>query len=321
MSGLSSRAQAFVDSMQFSDEPSAADFERVHSAITARIAVGAAAGAIVLLGAEAAASAAAAPMANGTVAVAQAAQAVAAGSVAAGTAAAPVAGGGAAALGITSTAAIAAKVAAWAVAIGLTGGAVSIMATRRADSRAPSPAITQTISPNSGSIAGRQATVASSGVRAISDHGSPTRPSGGPGDPRSVPSEEATRPEHEPGARAGVSAVLPGAAGAQTEVEPPRDAPTLDVELALMRKARTALNDGHPEEALAALDEHALRFPKGVLAEDRAAQRVLALCALPRLEAAREDGQRFISNYPRSPHVAAIRSSCAFAREQGNNGL
>jgi outer membrane protein assembly factor BamD (BamD/ComL family) len=90
---------------------------------------------------------------------------------------------------------------------------------------------------------------------------------------------------------------------------------TLEVELALMRRAHAALNDGNAEEALAALDEHARNFPSGVLAEDRAAQRVLALCALGRADLAREEGERFTADYSRSPHVAVVRGSCAFSAE------
>ena len=56
MSGLNSRAQALVDAIQFADEPSAADYDRIHDAIVARIAVGVIAGTALAVGTEAAAS-------------------------------------------------------------------------------------------------------------------------------------------------------------------------------------------------------------------------------------------------------------------------
>jgi hypothetical protein len=341
MSGLSSKAQALVDAMQFADEPSAADFDRIHAAIAARIAVGAAVGAVVLLCADAAASTVAAPVGNGVVggamsgvAVVPSAQAVAVAVVPSAQAVAvAVAGAGAGAVvapaasgagvwGITSTAAIAAKVAAWVVAVGLTTGAVGITAKHMVDSRpssrTPSPSVVESLSPNAARDDVRpSAGMATSAIRAGSTP--PMEPRVLP-TPQSLPDVELARPVHEPSVRATeVPAIPPRPAAAHVEEsEPPGYTPALDAELALIRRARTALNDGRAEEALAALDEHARRFPKGVLAEDRAAQRVLALCALARLDAAREEGLRFVSSHPRSPHVAAIRSSCAFVAAQGN---
>jgi outer membrane protein assembly factor BamD (BamD/ComL family) len=131
-----------------------------------------------------------------------------------------------------------------------------------------------------------------------------------------VPGKKAASTVNAPSARLPVAAVAPGAAGRDTEEpRPPEHVATLEVELALMRRAHAALNDGDAEEALAALDEHARNFPSGALAEDRAAQRVLALCALGQTDLAREEGERFIADYSRSPHVAVVRGSCAFIAE------
>jgi hypothetical protein len=312
-----------VDATQFVDEPSAADFDRVHAAIAARIAIGTVAGAVVLLSADAA-SALAAPVANGVAngavaaasaaSVAPSAQAIAAAtSVVAATA--PAGGGGAAALGIASTATIAAKVTAWVVAVALTGGAVGITAKHVVGSGSRSPAVVEASLLNAARSAGAPVGLPIAAIRAgsgsVSERRAPT-PLSGASQPAA--SAYAPRPAREVRAHAEAPTTASDVTGARAEeAAPSNGAATLDAELALVRRARAALNDGRPEEALAALDEHASRFPSGVLAEDRAAQRVLALCALGRPDAAREEGQRFFLDYPRSPHVAAIRSSCAFA--------
>jgi hypothetical protein len=96
---------------------------------------------------------------------------------------------------------------------------------------------------------------------------------------------------------------------------PPLDfVTTLDLEIALLRDARHALRGGQPAEALALLDEHARRFPSGALAEDRAAERVFALCALGDVAQARAEGVRFLATHARSPYADAVRGSCGSPR-------
>jgi hypothetical protein len=87
----------------------------------------------------------------------------------------------------------------------------------------------------------------------------------------------------------------------------------LDAEVALLRDARQALRDGRAARALALLDEHARRFPHGVLAEDCAAERVFALCALGSVDQARAEGLRFLASHGLSPHADAVRTSCGVA--------
>ncbi len=293
MSGLSSKARAFVDATRLADEPSAEDFERIHAAIASRVAVGAA-GAVVFLSANAAASTAATvPAANG---VANAVASVAA---------TGVAGGGAVALGIPSTLAVTAKVATWVVAIGLAGGAVAVTSAHGVGSRSTSPpAITESAPPKAVPSARTRVRAttptAREGASSVSEGLLPS------GDVRPASSAQAAHGARDPAGRA--EAPLPASTSTTHDG-------TLDDELALMRRAHAALNDGRAADALALLDEHARRFPSGVLAEDRSAQRALALCALDRFETAEAEGQRFVSNYPRSPYVAAIRSSCAFVSD------
>jgi outer membrane protein assembly factor BamD (BamD/ComL family) len=89
------------------------------------------------------------------------------------------------------------------------------------------------------------------------------------------------------------------------------------MEIALLRDARRALRDGQPSGALALLDEHARRFPSGALAEDRAAERVFALCAQGEVAQARAEGIRFLTAHPRSPYADAVRGSCGAPRAPG----
>jgi len=93
---------------------------------------------------------------------------------------------------------------------------------------------------------------------------------------------------------------------------PPAVASTLVEERQLIQQAQIALRDGQPARALIVLEEHARRFPVGILAEERRAARVLALCRQGRLEAAREEAGRLTEESPSSPLIPSVRRSCAF---------
>jgi hypothetical protein len=79
----------------------------------------------------------------------------------------------------------------------------------------------------------------------------------------------------------------------------------------LISKAKEVLDDGNPSLAMKVLDRHAARFPDGVLAQDRAGLRVLALCELGEVERARRDAERFLERWPRAPMAHRVRSACA----------
>lgn len=85
----------------------------------------------------------------------------------------------------------------------------------------------------------------------------------------------------------------------------------LVVELRLMHEAQRAMAGGDGAEALAKVNEHAQRFPKGSLTPEREGTRVLALCATGRTEEARVAGTRFLNAYGRSPLAERVRHSCA----------
>ncbi|HEY6560636.1 MAG TPA: hypothetical protein VI072_25330 [Polyangiaceae bacterium] len=87
---------------------------------------------------------------------------------------------------------------------------------------------------------------------------------------------------------------------------------SLHEETDLLVRAQRELGGGRPDGALALLDEHERRFPRGSLAQERAAVRVLSLCRAGRALEARAHAQRFLEAAPRSPVAPRIRRSCAF---------
>jgi len=85
---------------------------------------------------------------------------------------------------------------------------------------------------------------------------------------------------------------------------------TVGAEAALLRRADSALKSGDPSRARALLDEHASTFPRGILSEEREAERVIVLCALGQVAQARAAAATFLRARPRSPLAARVRGSC-----------
>jgi hypothetical protein len=75
-------------------------------------------------------------------------------------------------------------------------------------------------------------------------------------------------------------------------------------------RAKRALADGHPAEALTALEEHERAFPHGSLAEERDALRVLALCAEGRATEGAAERAAFLRAHPLSAYVDRVRAAC-----------
>lgn len=102
------------------------------------------------------------------------------------------------------------------------------------------------------------------------------------------------------------ASVAPGAVSTRA------GSPTSDVaaEVLLLGDAHAAIRNGQAEHALVLLDEHARRFPRGALGEERDASRITALCALGRVAEARAAADRFLRVSPLSPHAGRVRDSC-----------
>lgn len=146
-----------------------------------------------------------------------------------------------------------------------------------------------------------------------------------------VPAAPTARPVRQPSAVVPPKTAQPAVPAPETEIEPPRievpsapvtpelRAPSVETpkpsneirqEVALLSKAQAALSRGRPQEALEALAEHAQRFPKGALTEERAATRARTLCALGRRQEAETELKRMEKLNPTSAYLARARESC-----------
>jgi hypothetical protein len=108
------------------------------------------------------------------------------------------------------------------------------------------------------------------------------------------------RREHDTVHRASIS----------VQAEPaPTDSSRTD-EFALLRAARQALED-HPQRALAISEEHARRFPVGMLAQERETIAVEALAKLGRTAQAQTRARAFLAAHPESPYKNRIDAALA----------
>ena len=112
------------------------------------------------------------------------------------------------------------------------------------------------------------------------------------------------RPSARPPPMASVATAPAGSTRAATS---PGD---VAAEVRLLGDAQSAMRAGEAERALLLFDEHARRYPKGALGEERDAARIGALCALGRIPEAREATDRFLQAAPMSPHAGPLRASC-----------
>ncbi|HEY2408626.1 MAG TPA: hypothetical protein VGI10_21620 [Polyangiaceae bacterium] len=97
----------------------------------------------------------------------------------------------------------------------------------------------------------------------------------------------------------------------------PTDQPASSSASALTEEARAlanvqrALREGNGNQALALLDAQDVKFHAGELGPERAAARIVALCAVGRVAEARSAGARFLAASPHSPLAARVRATCA----------
>ncbi len=94
----------------------------------------------------------------------------------------------------------------------------------------------------------------------------------------------------------------------QREAAPPTDDP--DDELALLEEARRAL-DTDPAAALALTDEHARRFPRPTLAQERERLAIEALVRLGRREEVLRRANAFDATFPQSAHRRRVQELVA----------
>jgi hypothetical protein len=94
--------------------------------------------------------------------------------------------------------------------------------------------------------------------------------------------------------------------GRHVVIAPPS---TLAAETALLRDADRALRAGDTATALARLDEDAARFPNGVLAPERAGERLVVLCEVGAADP--RAVSQFLAARAGSPLAARVRRACA----------
>jgi outer membrane protein assembly factor BamD (BamD/ComL family) len=86
---------------------------------------------------------------------------------------------------------------------------------------------------------------------------------------------------------------------------------TFAEELRLVTAAQRALAQSQLDAADRSLREHATRFPRGQLAEERDATRVLVTCSRGDRDASAREAARFLAAHPRSPQAPRVRRACA----------
>jgi len=124
--------------------------------------------------------------------------------------------------------------------------------------------------------------------------------------PAPVQPPEATD-EPDPAAEK-IRAPRQAAASAATAPRGPRH---IDDEIDQLGRVQVALREGRADEALEMLREKG-GGEAGVLAEERLASEVFALCQLGKKREARQVARRFLRRSPSSPLAPRVRSSCAF---------
>jgi hypothetical protein len=82
-------------------------------------------------------------------------------------------------------------------------------------------------------------------------------------------------------------------------------------EAELLHRAQTAWRAGQSAEALSLASQHAQRFPRSQLSNERDVLRVLSLCKLGQTQAAKQVGARLLSHAKGSPWYQSVADSCA----------
>jgi hypothetical protein len=319
MNELRPDARSLIDTMLEADGPTNADRARVRSKIDARLGLAGAAGAVaasVIDKASAAAGTAAGTVAAGSVAGGAVAGSAVAGSAVAGSA---VAGGATSGVVLMSTALTAGKIA---LAVAVVGASVAAgVGVYRANVSVPAQPQAAAVKVKARAVTLEPPTPLPAAPPTPLPAPAPALASAAPARSREpLAADVAAEPPPAgsaaegaaPETRAAVRAALPHPAR-EREVAA-RALPQMDSvreEAALLASARAAISRGEARVALERLDQHAVRFPSGVLLEERRAVRVLALCASGKTSEARAAAAAFVADSPRSPLVSSVRGACS----------
>jgi hypothetical protein len=105
------------------------------------------------------------------------------------------------------------------------------------------------------------------------------------------PPNRAEGPTGVPSASVGLSLPPPAEPAASPRVAP---AASLEAELALIQRAKAALDEGRSDDAQAWLEEHQRAFPRGILASEREGLRILTACRSGNVDAVRVRARQFV---------------------------
>lgn len=129
--------------------------------------------------------------------------------------------------------------------------------------------------------------------------------------PMSVPAMTSTSAVGEPVPSARVvvddAAATVTATASASVPAPPRS--SLAAERELLDRARSRLAAGEPQDALGALEQHAKRFPRGQLSEEREAMWVNVLALVGRADDARAKGEAFARRFPNSLMGSSVQAA------------
>jgi hypothetical protein len=118
------------------------------------------------------------------------------------------------------------------------------------------------------------------------------------------------RDEPQPGAAPRRRPVEPAPVPGDSSTPPAASASALAAEASLLQRAQTAQAAGQPEAALVLLEQHAREHPAGVLTPERAALRVVALCAAGREAEGRAEAAEFLRAHAGSVLAGRVRGAC-----------
>lgn len=297
MNDLGPDAMSILRTADGFDDPSPGDEERVRAKLSAQLGGGVGLGVAVL---------ATAKTAGAATTVGAAGMVAGAGAGASSSLAPPAIVGGAAGTvgivaGATSGVGIVGKISLGVVLLTALGGSAYAIKASRA------PAGARDVSHASSATARTPDSIASSVVATPSAPPAPNSPSASihvySTSGALAPEPPTSTPVRTPSAAAPNAHIVNG--------EDPKDVDPLVSEIALMRDAQGALARGDSALALAKVAEHARKFPRGSLTQEREGTRVLALCAAGRTAEARTSGKAFLASYGRSPLAERVRNSCA----------
>lgn len=85
----------------------------------------------------------------------------------------------------------------------------------------------------------------------------------------------------------------------------------LEEEATLLHRAQSAWRAGQSQQALDLANQHARRFPRSQLANERDVLRVLSLCKLGQVQSAKQVGARLLRSAQGSPWYQSVAASCA----------